>query len=254
MKKTTIFIAIVFFALSTIAQENMPVFTKELKTGWEATIDSMAYNLDVMCGRAEHEAEKQLYKNVTSRFTDEFMLNGGLSPDDIAIGVAYKLNLPFWEWKHGEANVALFLGANYGGTNLDKWFTPNVDGFNTNANVNLMFGHVSYPFKKKRLFLETSVYFGLNTYWTNGKIKIDELQIDETYKNKERNFIGGVYSKMGYYVSPRVGVFVNAMIPIRHLNDEYMVSSQSVFTNNPESPMLFGLGVIIKPKKAFSEN
>ena len=249
MKRTVTFIALIFFVLNTIAQEKKPVFTKELKTGLEATIDSMGYKADIAMGRAEHKAEKQLYKYVSSRFVDEYMVNGGLSPDDIAVGVAYKLNFPFWEWKHGEANAALFVGANYGGTNLDEWFTTNANGYNINTNVHLMFGHVSYPFKKKKLFIETSVFFGLNTYWTKGNLKIDELQIDETYKNKEQFFIGGVYSKMGYYVSKRVGIFANVMLPIRHLNDKYMVSSNSVFTNNPETPILFGLGVVIKPKK-----
>jgi len=242
-------VALLFLMLNTIAQDKKQVFTKVPKTGWEASIDSLAYKLDITLGRAELEAERQLYKYVTTRFTDEFIINGGLSPDDIAIGVAYKLNFPFWEWKHGEANAALFLGANYGGTNLDEWFTTNVKGYNVNTNFLLMFGHVSYPFKKKKLFIETSIFLGINTYWTKGNLQIDELQINETYKNKEQFFIGGVYSKMGYYVSKRVGIFVNAMIPIRHVNDKYMVSSNSVLSNNPETPMLFGLGVVINPKK-----
>lgn len=248
MKTNILFITFMLFVLSATAQEKTPVFTKQIKTGWEASIDSIGYKFDIATGRAEQQAEKQLYKYVSSRFVDEYTVNGGLSPDDIALGVAYKLNFPFWEWKYGEANVALFLGANYGGTNLDEWFTTNVNGYNINTNVHLMFGHIIYPFKKKRLFLETSVFFGLNTYWTKGNLRIEELQIDETYKNKERFLIGGIYGKFGYYVSKRTGIFANVMLPIRHVNDKYMVSNNSIFTNNPETPILFGLGVVIKPK------
>lgn len=248
MKTLIISIISIILILNSFAQENSPVFTKKLKTGWEATVDSTAYKIDMAFGMAEEEAEKQLYKHVTSRFTEEFMVNGGLSPDDVAFGLAYKLNFPFWKWNHGEANAALFLGANYGGTNMDEWFTPNVSGHNINTNVHFMFGYVYYPFKKKRLFMETSAFFGLNTFWTKGKIEIDELQINETYKNKERLYIGGIYSKCGYYVSKRVGIFANAMVPLRHLNDNYMVSNNTIYTNNPETPMLFGLGVIIRPK------
>lgn len=244
MKRLIFFTALVFLTANLFAQQNTPIFTKVPKTGVEASIDSAAYKIDVALGRAESEAEKQLYKYVSSRFVDEFIMNGGISGNHKAIGVAYKLNFPFGEWKYGEANAALFLGANYGGAK--------VEGYKANTNFHLMLGHIIYPFNKRKLFLETSVFAGLNTFWAKGSIHNNELQTDKKYNIKRHRLIGGVYGKFGYYTSDRVGLFVNAMLPIQQANEKYMVSnSNNIFSNNPETPMLFGIGLVVKPNKRF---
>lgn len=245
VKKLVFFTGFLLLTSNILAQKDSTLFTKVPKTGLEASIDSIGYKIDVAFGKAEDEAEKQLYKHVSSRFTDEFMFQGGSTPDNSVIGVGYKLNFPFWEWKHGEANTALFIGMNYGGKNPDDWFSPNENGYNLNTNFLLMAGHVMYPFTKKRLFLETSVYAGLNTARTK-----EIMNTNESVKDKRHMFSAGVYGKFGYYLTRRFGLFANAMIPICPADNDSITSpDKRIFRNNTETPMLFGLGVIIKPMK-----